>query len=208
MIENIRINIYPDSNGYTIVYFDINYNEQIYNWEVKIKSLDGKSVDQYLVDNLITFTNEIDEKELIWQILPHTTLDENNNIIELDKSSYVNPSTICKTSILNEMKTKTEKIIDEKMPQWRMNRWRRYYDLTQKYLSDSTSLNEIEKIEYDSFPDPGESHELCQQYVPLCLKWCVDCVNAHKLASVALYQATTMEDMIAAGNITYPPWPI
>ena len=93
------------------------------------------------------------------------------------------------------------------MPQWRLNRWRRYYDLTQKVLDTGyETLNTVEQSEYDCFPDPGETHEQCQVYVPLALKWCADCINAHKVSVAAIYQATTVEELKSAGNVSYPAW--
>jgi hypothetical protein len=97
--------------------------------------------------------------------------------------------------------------IESVMPQWRLNRWRRYYDIAQKVMTSGYSaLNMIEKSEYDSFPDPGETHETCMVYVPACLQWTVDCITAHKTAEVELQNATTVDE-IAAVVVQYPTYP-
>lgn len=209
MIENVGLSIYPDKDGFSVVYFDIIYNGETYHWEDHIKSFGEKSLSEYLNDHLNDYIEEIIEKEMLWENSPHTRLDGEGNEVEINKNEVVSPNAPSRKKLLEKMKKETELIIDEKMPQWRLNRWRRYYDLYQKVLlTDLTSLNEIELIEYESFPDPGETHQMCQQYVPLALKWCADCINTHKLATIALYQSTTLDELLSASNIVYPEWPL
>ena len=104
-----------------------------------------------------------------------------------------------------ELQKLTETYIDAYMPQWRLNRWRRYYDLSEK-LKGGGTLNTIEQSEYDSFPDSGETHEICQSYVPLALQWCIDCISAHKTALLTLSTASTLEELNSSIIANYPPW--
>lgn len=110
-----------------------------------------------------------------------------------------------KTRVLAEMATETFDYVEAKMPQWRLNRWRRYYDICQK-IAVSASVTELDQEEYDTFPDPGETQEQCQTYVSLALQWCLDCIAAYKLAVVAVSQATTPEEIAVARIVNYPPW--
>ncbi|MCK9544579.1 MAG: hypothetical protein M0R03_21370 [Novosphingobium sp.] len=211
MIENIKLSTIPDKDGLTVIYFDIIYNDETYKWEDHIKSFNGKSLDDYLNDKLDEYKAEIDEKESLWDNHPKTkTIDDGIGElleIEISKSDVVSWSAPCRRNILEKIQKETELLIDDKMPQWRLNRWRRYYDLTQKVLEFGyNTLNDIEKIEYDCFPDPGETHEICQQYVPLALQWCIDCINAHKDATVKVFNATTIEELLEASKIDYPTW--
>jgi hypothetical protein len=211
MIENVKLSTIPDKNGLTVVYFDIIYNNETYNWEDHIKSFEGKSIDDYLNDKLDEYKAEIDEKEVLWENHPKTRIIDNDigepQEIEIDKREVVSWSAPCRRNIIEKMQKETELLIDSKMPQWRLNRWRRYYDLTQKVLeSGYNELNDIEKSEYDCFPDPGETHEICQKYVPLALQWCVDCINAHKEATINVFNATTVEGLLEASKIDYPEW--
>ena len=131
------------------------------------------------------------EKEVVNDLVFLKIVD--NNVV-LDYSKAV-----------NELQRLTESHIDLYMPQWRLNRWRRYYDLSEKIKGGGT-LNSIEQAEYDSFPDTGETHEICQTYVPLALQWCIDCIAAHKNALINVASSTTLEELESSIIITYPPW--
>ena len=213
MIDNIGISIYPDSKGLTVITFDITIDIVKYNWEVHVDPniLKTISPSAYLTENQNIIINDIQTKEYIWVNSPHTReiIDEFGQtvIVDIDKSEVVSPNYPSIDKIISDLCKQTEAHIDSKMPQWRLNRWRRYFDLYTK-ISGGGTLNEIEQYEYDCFPDPGETHEICQAYVSLALKWCADCITAHKNALVALSQATTTTQIEAAKNVSYPTWPI
>jgi hypothetical protein len=62
------------------------------------------------------------------------------------------------------------------------------------------------QAEYDSFPDQGETHDICQAYVPMALQWCIDCISAHKTAIINIQKSTTIEELNQAKIINYPDW--
>jgi hypothetical protein len=105
-----------------------------------------------------------------------------------------------------QIQTKTFEYIERYMPQWRLNRWRRYYDLRQKVLAQQT-LNLVEQAEYDCFPDPTETHAQCDVYVGPVLKWCSDVVLEHNRVYFGIFAATNIENILSIKNsISYPPF--
>jgi hypothetical protein len=102
------------------------------------------------------------------------------------------------------LKAETFQHIENYMPQWRMARWRRYYDLRNKVLSKA-ELNEVEKAEYDCFPDPIETHEDCDKYVSLALLWCSLCVVEHNRVYFGMLAAKSIEEILKTkDSISYP----
>jgi len=110
------------------------------------------------------------------------------------------------TVYANQTQFNTFAYIEKYMPQWRLNRWRRYYDLRNKVLA-SLTLNIVEQAEYDCFPDPTETHENCDLYVGPVLKWCSDVVMEHNRIFFGIYAASSIEDILSIKNdINYPPF--
>jgi len=104
------------------------------------------------------------------------------------------------------LQEKTQNYIEKYMPQWRLNRWRRYYDLRQKVLAGLT-LNMVEQSEYDCFPDPTEQHADCDGYVGPVLKWCADVIVEHNKVYFGMFGASTIENILTMkDSISYPPF--
>lgn len=163
--------------------------------QYRIIKRDGVSL-QTIQDN--------DENFLIWvetNIPEKTIIDSEEVYLTITDGTVV----LDKYKAIVKMQKDTEVYIDTYMPQWRLNRWRRYYDLYQK-VNNSQTLNTIEQSEYDSFPDSNETHIICQSYVPLALQWCIDCITAHKTALLNVAAATTLEELNAATIVNYPSW--
>ena len=105
-----------------------------------------------------------------------------------------------------KLKRSTYGYIDQYMPEWRLNRWRRYYDLRLKVL-DSITLNPVEQAEYNCFPDPVESHEDCDVYVGPVLQWTIDCLIEHNRVFFGMYLCQTNEEILSLYNtLSYPPF--
>ena len=103
-----------------------------------------------------------------------------------------------------QVQRETFDYIEKYMPQWRMNRWRRYYDLRNKIIAE-IELNTVEQAEYDCFPDANETHADCDVYVGPCLKWCSDVVVEHNRVHFGMLSSTTIEEVLSIKNsITYP----
>lgn len=133
---------------------------------------------------------------LLWRGESNSLSNEYNSVVlTLDQ---------VKSIFLSELQTKTYSIIESKMPQWRLNRWRRYYDLRNKVLSN-IQLNPVEQSEYDCFPDISETHEDCDAYVGPCLIWCGSVITEHNRVVDAIKNATTVEAVEAAfDSVNYP----
>jgi len=112
-----------------------------------------------------------------------------------------------KAQMLEALQRRTYQVIEEKMPQWRLHRWRRYADLVDK-TNIGQKLTALEQAEYDCFPDPDETHEDCRQYVTAALAWTVMCINAHKAMQTQIMSATSADDLPDINNTEYPPWEI
>lgn len=109
---------------------------------------------------------------------------------------------------IEQFKAQVQAYIATKMPDWRLNRWKSYHQYAKRVESGSISaLDAYELAEYNSFLDPGETHEQCAQYVPVALNWVVDCVVAHGAAAQAVFAATTDEELQAVQQ-TLPEWPL
>ena len=101
---------------------------------------------------------------------------------------------------------RTRGYINIYMPEWRLNRWRRWYDIREKVKVNQT-LSPIEQSEYDCFPDPTETQEICDTYVGPVLQWVVDVINEHNRIAFGMYAQTTFEDLLALYNsLSYPPF--
>lgn len=200
MFDNIAI-------GGNVIYFDIIINGTTYAWSYTTAFIDGDIL-QFLEGKQDIIIDEIAEKEAIWANSPHTRTikdqEGNDIVVDIDKSEIVSPTFPSKSLRIANLVKKTEAFIEFRLPQWRLNRWRAYYDLSKK----SESLDTLEQVEYDSFPDASETHEICQQYVAIGLSWCINCILAHKAAILAVQQATTIDELVAAEVIVYPTWTI
>jgi hypothetical protein len=107
---------------------------------------------------------------------------------------------------LSRLQNKTLLLIDSYLPQWRLNRWRRYYDISTKISSGGT-LTPVEQKEYDCFPSPGETQAQCIAYVEAALKWAADVVNEHNRVESQIKAATVPEDVpLIFEQINYPQW--
>jgi len=110
------------------------------------------------------------------------------------------------TDKIKQLQSRTYNYICEHMPDWRLNRWKSYYNLSIR-LQNQQPLNELEQMEYDSFPDPGETHSECMQYVPIALSWVIAVINYNNSLVEQYFQCTSLED-IQNIEVTYPVWPL
>lgn len=111
-----------------------------------------------------------------------------------------------KQNMLSNLQSQTYNYIASRMPDWRLNRWKSYYALSQK-VANNIPLTALEQAEYDSFLDPGETHADCAAYVPIGLQWVLDCIEYHKQLYLAIYNAQTQEELDAI-PIEYPIYPL
>ena len=105
---------------------------------------------------------------------------------------------------VSQIQAQSQRYIETYMPQWRLNRWRRYYDLRNKVLA-SVALNTVEQAEYDCFPDLNETHTQCDAYVGPALQWCSLVVVEHNRVQFGMLAATTIEQILSVkGSLSYP----
>lgn len=114
----------------------------------------------------------------------------------------VRPLAEVKAEKITMLSSQTYGNISKYMPDWRLNRWKAYYQLSKK-----TILDTLEQAEYDAFLDTGETHAQCSVYVPIALQWVIDCINYHKTVEAAITAATT-EAGVNAVVVSYPVWPL
>lgn len=155
-------------------------------------------------------------KGLTWLLYQTTTESTNNEThstsVSVDRENGVVTQTYYeslpanKAQRLSMLSAQTYAHIASKMPDWRLNRWKSYWYLTQK-VNNELILTDLEQAEYDAFPDPTETHVQCQEYVPLALQWVIDCINYHKTVGIAISQAATQEELDSI-TVSYPEFPI
>jgi hypothetical protein len=109
---------------------------------------------------------------------------------------------------VKQLQSQTQRYIETYMPQWRLNRWRRYYDLRLKVVNN-ISLNTVEQIEYNCFPDLNETHDQCDVYVGPALEWCSLVVIEHSRVQFGMLAATTIEQILnIKSSLSYPAFVI
>lgn len=112
-----------------------------------------------------------------------------------------------KAAVLAALRVQTKAYIDTQMPDWRLSRWKTYYAYSKR---GAANLDAVELKEYNAFPDAGETHAECAQYVPIALAWVVDCILAHNDVEQAIQAAQTEEALnaIVKNASIYPEWPL
>lgn len=112
-----------------------------------------------------------------------------------------------KAAALAALQAQTRAYIDTKMPDWRLARWKTYHAYSKR---GAANLDPVELKEYNAFPDAGETHADCAQYVPLAISWVVDCILAHNSVEQSIQAAQTTEALSAIVKDTsiYPAWPL
>lgn len=105
---------------------------------------------------------------------------------------------------LEQLQRRTMGLIEASLPQWRLNRWRRYYDISLK-VKANVQLSQVEQKEYDCFPSPGETHDICFAYVTDALEWAADVIAEHNRVEALIRSTTDAVDVeIAFNQVAYP----
>jgi hypothetical protein len=105
--------------GMQLVFFDIYYNDNIYNWFDYIPS--GNDLTTYLNNKLVLYKKYIDSKELIWDATTKTQTIEDpilgTQTIDIQKNSIVRPPSHSYSILRNQNYPNISEYLDAKVKQ-------------------------------------------------------------------------------------------
>jgi hypothetical protein len=123
---------------------------------------------------------------------------------ELDAQDFA----AAKQAKIREISRQTYGLItaENRMPEWRQTRWMRYCDTYQR-LQRGETVESWAQADYDNFPWPTETHELCYTNCNAALQWVTACVAACNAAVLAASVATSQAELEAVQAL-WPDWPL
>lgn len=104
----IKFSTTPTLSGRLLIYVDIIYNDNLYNWAIYIPK--NQNVDEYLINNATNIENDIENKEILWSNMPHTKIIFDHFLnkdveIEIKKEEIVKPTIPDGLEITQEQRT-------------------------------------------------------------------------------------------------------
>jgi hypothetical protein len=99
----------------------------------------------------------------------------------------------------------TYRTITLNMPEWRQIRWNEYVKLYEKVAAGNT-LNTLEQLNYDGFPEGNETHETCYSDCITAFQWIAACIAVHEQKKPEITQAGDIDALKAVTAPDYPLW--